>query len=109
MDPLGEGLEMRGDAGDGAVGKAPAAVRLEFLLEGIQKRPRQAAGPQRAVIAPLLRLHKGEEAPEVAALHRPRALRSGHLHGEVGFEPRGQGVRAVGEIEAHRQADLSGS
>ena len=76
------------------------------FLEGVEERPRQAARPEGAVIAPLLCLHEAEEAPEIAALHRPGALRGGHLDGKVGLQPGGEGVRAVREIEAHRQADL---
>ena len=49
MDPLGEGLQVRGDAGDRAVGEAPAAVLIELVPEGIEERPRQAARPAAAV------------------------------------------------------------
>ena len=59
------------------------------------------------VVTPLLRLHEGEEAPEVAALHRPGALGGRHLDGKVGLQPAGEGVgAALREIEAHRQAGL---
>ena len=106
MDPLGEGLQVGGDAGDGAVGKAPAAVGIELFGESVEKRPRQAAGPEGAVIAPLLPLHEAEEASEVAALHRPGARGSRHLDGKVRLQPTGKGVGAAFEIEAHRQAGL---
>ena len=51
------------NAGDRAVGKAPAAVCIELFVEGVEERPRQTARPQRAVVTPLLQLHEGEEAP----------------------------------------------
>jgi hypothetical protein len=100
---------MRGDAGDRAVGEAPAAVSIDLAAQGVQKRPRQAARPERALIAPLLRLHEGEEAPEVSALHRPGARRGRHLDGKIRFQPAGEGVGAPLEVEAHRQAGLPSS
>ena len=93
MDPLGEGLQVRGDAGDGAVGKAPAALLIDLVSQGIEKRPRQTARPEGSLIAPLLRLHEGEEAAEIAALHRPRALGGRHLDGKVGFAASRRGSR----------------
>src|SRR5512144_2854880 len=50
--------------------------------------------------------HEGEEAAEIAAMHRPRALGGGHLDGKVRFQPGDEGVAAVCDIEAHRQAGL---
>ena len=77
------------------------------VAEGIEKRPRQAARPERALVAPLLRLHEATKRAEVAALHRPGARRGRHLDGEVGLQPAGEGVVApLREIEAHRQAGL---
>ena len=104
MDPLGEGLQMRGDAGDGAVGKAPAAVCIELFVEGVEERPRQAARPERALVTPLLRCMKARKRP------RSRRCTARELWAVVtstakyASSQRGEGVGAVREIEAHRQA-----
>jgi hypothetical protein len=37
MHPRGEGFEVRGNAGDGAVGKSPATVRIDFFPERVEE------------------------------------------------------------------------
>ena len=106
-DRVGESIERLMASIARLLGKAPAALLIDLVSQSIEKRPRQAARPEGSLVAPLLRLHEGEEAAEIAALHRPRALRGGHLDGKVRFQPGDEGVAAVCDIEAHRQADLS--
>ena len=50
VDPLGEGFQVGGDAGDRPIRKAAPAFLIDLFAQGIEERPGEAAGPQAAVV-----------------------------------------------------------